>query len=593
MPKSRPLVPFLLCAFAGGCAGAVDDPPAADIPTGEVTGALDLSGYKNAGQVICDLMNSLPGGNIAGVGIDKPTCSFTNYDNFYYLGSYYRPLTLPGQPAPPPPSQRAPAMADALFCALKDSAGALADGTFGTPVGRFGIKSRIDVPKFDAAARQVVGQRIGTLYLFGVGMDIEDQDYVVRFPTERTTSTGPILVLPHTGYYMDLQSAATTWRLGGSGTIGLFNLTLNFGQSGYFGAMNNDAFSATPQTPDNHYDDQLSWSHWVSTCSSCRAAGSLFCDCPTASDTAAHNQFASWSDAQWRNLGDGTLPYWGASGGVAGNFVYRDSSKNWTMLGRSSGSGIGAGQPDGEPSWDVLKNPSTSLDFTFALDYEIISLSLRLGVDFKSGMDLTQSSHYENEFKDHYADVATSLDAQSGATLDVRLVIRNPFPFGPDYLVDETFNVLRPTTNNANGHVTAASIAYDFTNGFPYSTYSTAATGRQANAQAAHDACVAVPARNNPPTTPGSPEALAQAAANAAQGQMWPCHVKMCNPTGNTLGGTLQTCEWNKTTKKLDCVQTTQPCGVCTAGSADLCLADGTVIPATSHGTSRGPCEIK
>src|SRR5215831_4486319 len=98
MRKTRPLLPFVLCAFAGGCAGGtVDQAPAADdAPTGEVAGAIDLSNYKNAGEVICDIMNNLPGGNIAGVGINKPTCSFTNFDNFYYLGSYYHQLLLGG-----------------------------------------------------------------------------------------------------------------------------------------------------------------------------------------------------------------------------------------------------------------------------------------------------------------------------------------------------------------------------------------------------------------------------------------------------------------------------------------------------------------
>jgi hypothetical protein len=592
MQTTRPssFLVTLLLAFAGGCAGTVDGAAATDDPNGgEVAANLDLTGYKNAGQVVCDIMNSLPGGNIAGVGIDKPTCSFTNYDNLYYLGSLSQPISFGGPP--PAVSHRAPAMSDALFCALKDSAGAVADGTFGTPVGRFGIKSRIDVPKFDAGARQVVGQRLGTLFLFGKGIDIEDQDYVVSFPTER--ATGGALLIPHTGYYMDLQSAATTWRLGGSGTVGLFTLSLSFGQNGYFSSMNNDAFALSPRDGNNHADDLLSWTHWQSSCNSCIAAGSAFCDCPGSGDIAQHNQFAGWSDAQFRNLGDGTLPYWGPAGGVSGNYVYRDASKNWTMFGRSSGSGISAGQADAEPSFDVLHNPSTDFHFTFALDYEIIALSLALGVDFKSGMDLTQSSHFENEFKNHYADVATTLDAQSGATLDARLVIRNPFPFGPDYLVDETFHVLNPTTHNANGHVTAASISYDFTDGFPYHAYSGAAVGTAPNAQAAHDACVAVAPRNNPPTTPGSPEALAQQAAAAAADAMWPCHVRICKPTGSTFSGTLQTCEWNHATKKLDCVQTTQPCGVCQAAKADLCLADGSVMPAPNQGTTRGVCAIK
>lgn len=578
----------LLAGSLTGCAGSVDTVPADD-KSGEAVGALDLSNYKSAGQVVCDIMNALPATNIAGVGIDKPTCSFTNYDNLYYLGTYGRPIFT--QPSSPPQSTRAQAMSDALFCALKDSAGTVADGTVGSPVGRFGMESRIAVPKYDPVARQVVGQRLGKLYLFGVGMDIEDQDYVATFPAERANE-GRFVFALHTGYYMDLQSSTTTWRLGGRGTTGLFTLSLDFGQNGYFSSMNNNAIALNPHDGNNHTDNVLSWDHWNQTCNACRAAGSLFCDCPGSGDVAQHNAFASWTDDNYRNLSDGTLPYWGTQGGVSGNYVYRNSSRNWTQLGfANGGTGIQFDPSDADPSHDAVHNPSTDLHFGFALDYDIIDLSLTLHVGFRSGMELTQSDHFSNEFKNHYADVATKLDAESEADLLARLVIKNPFPFGPDYLVDESFNVFDPQRKVADSN--GASISFDYGQGFPFSSYVTPTTQPYGlpNAQAAHDACVAVPAANNPPVSPGSPDGLLSQAAAAAQANMWPCHVKLCKASGDGYRvGTLETCEWNKSTKKLDCTATTTPCSVCSDSRADLCFADGTYKPSPVSGTQHGYC---
>src|SRR5262249_7650287 len=145
------------------------------------------------------------------------------------------------------PSQRAQAMSDALFCALKDSNHAVADATVNTGVGKFGMQSRIQVPKYDASARQVVGQRLGKLYLFGVGFDIEDQDYVAKFPTE-ASNVG--MFTHRTGYYMDLQTSTTQWELGGSGIVGPFTLSLAFGQDPFFRSMQNNAIAF--QSLNNH-----------------------------------------------------------------------------------------------------------------------------------------------------------------------------------------------------------------------------------------------------------------------------------------------------------------------------------------------------
>lgn len=574
--------PLLLSlAAVPGC--GVPEPESAapdEAPVAARASALDLQNYKSVGQVICDLIDNLPGGNIVGIHIEPPHCTFYNYDNLYYLGSYL-PSTH-GQS-----SRRATAMSDALFCALKDADGAIADGTVHTGVGRFGMLSRIEVPKKDAAARQLVGQRIGTLYAFGVGMDINNQDFVVSFPTEKTPK---LFADPAgaTGYYMAVKSSTTSWGLAGSAVVGLFTLALDFGQDGYFRSLQNNAFALS--SPNNHgrsdpanvANPRFSWNAVYGGCAACRTGGASFCTCPSDADVAQHNAYLNWTDDMYRNLGDGKLPYVGPTGGVSGRYVYQEPSLNWTQLGFTSG-----GQIDGDP--DNSKHDSTHLKFTVKLDYEIISLGVTLGVGFRSGMELSQSSYFAHEFGEHYATVKTTLEAQSNAWMNVHLVIRNPFPFGPDYLIDETFDIFNVSTPN---HPTEASrIEYDYAQGFPFHVYSSVATGNRP-AQAGHDACVAVPVQDKPLSPPGSPAAFVARVRDAAQDQLFPCHVRMCSVDRQPpTRGHVRKCEWNRATKRLACADTTESCDACQS-SADLCDAAGNVYRAKST-VSKVPCELR
>jgi hypothetical protein len=574
IPPSLVSIGLTTLALVGcGAQPAADEAAPADVAVQQ--SALDLSNYKSVGQVICDIVDNLPGGNIGGVNITPPSCTFTNYDNLYYFGSITNTFVI--GPGHTNPSQRPAAMADAVFCALKDADGASTDATAHTSLGRFGMASRISVWGKDPAARQVAGQRIGTLYVFGVPLDIDNEDFVAGFPIE--SFAGGLLSSRTNGYYMDLQTSTTQWHMGGSGVLGPFTLSLSFGQNGYFKSLENNGFAFTSKNnhggsdPGNAWNPQFSYDSWPASCNSCRASGAAFCDCPSQSDIAQHNKFVNWSDDQYRNLGDKTLPYFGAIGGVSGKSRYVDTSNNWTQLGFANG-----GSQASDPTHSANNNGdrSTYLDFSFGLDYSIISLDLELGVGFRSGMELTQGSYFANEFKDHYATVGVGLDAESRAKLDAHLVLRNPFPFGPDVLLDETFDIF----NAANTPPTtqAARLEYDYANGFPFSTYNTAATGNRTDAQAAHDACLAVPPAQRAPEQPGNPQSFLQGVTNAAQSNLFPCHVKICT-IGGANDGELETCEWDRTQKKLVCTQTTQPCD-CRANSADLCDAAGNVYTA-------------
>jgi hypothetical protein len=412
---------------------------------------------------------------------------------------------------------------------------------------------------------------------------------VVSFPTETVGS-----VLSRTnGYYMDLQTSTMAWNIAASGIIGLFTVSIDFGQDGFFKSLQNNAIAFKSldnhgqSDPANAASPQFLWDNVYASCDPCRMSGSFFCTCPSNADISQHNAHLGWTDDTYRNLGDQQLPYTGATGGVSGKYVYSDTSLNWSQLGYTKGGTI-AGDPDNSGA------RSTHFNLGIKLDYSIISLGLTLGVGFRSGMELVQGSYYANEFRDHWATVKTSLEAQSSANLTARLVIANPFkPFGPDNLVDESFDIFNEHTEN---HPTeAANIEYDYAQGFPFHYYKTAATGGQpVSAPEAHDACLAVPVQNNPLTPPASPEDFVHQVNDAAKYQIFPCHVKMCSidGPGTQYRGHLRTCEWNRGTQHLDCVDTGQVCTTCSDSSADLCDAQGHVYHPKLASHPGLPCQI-
>jgi hypothetical protein len=542
----------------------------------------------SASRALCDLLKEIPAFSVGAVKIDKPTCSYTDFDNLYYLGSITTSLILPlpGGHTPPvrpaPQPQRPAAMADALYCALQGADGATADGTFGTAVGTFGVQSRLAVTTKDAPGRHVAAQRLGRLFAFGVGMDLESQDVNATFPIE---SAGATVFLRQAGYYMDLTTSTAAWQMGGGGTIPVvppLSLHLQFGQSGNFGGENNDAIAFSPRAGANQPNPDLSWQHLVDGCNACRAGGAVFCDCPSAAETTAHNQTANFTDAQYRNLSDRVLPYVAQTGGVTGNYVYRDASKNWFHFGQPDGAITGPQDPVGKG------HPTTNFDLQFGLDYDIIALILDLGVDYRSGFELVQGSEFENEFKNHYATVGTALDAEGHAKLGAHLIVRNPFPFGPSVLIDETFSIFE---NSHASHTQPSAVRYDYAQGYPFATYATPA-GPAGNAEAARMACLAAPPVHNPPVAPQSPQQFVQMAANEAHQQLYPCHVKLCAPQPNVeYYGKERDCEWNRQAQRLDCRDTGVSCRLCQQ-SVELCDAAGNVYQPLA--TARiFPCPIQ
>jgi hypothetical protein len=531
--------------------------------------------FESAGHVLCDVINQVPSFSVGDVNIDKPTCNWTDYDNLYYLGSIPHSIFI--QPGQPQPSQKPDAMTKALYCALRDADGAQADGTVSTGVGRFGMLSKLAMTTKDPVGQRIVGQRLGVLYLFGIPITLDSQDISATFPTENTSG----LWWHSTGYYMDLQSSTTSWHIGGGGVLPVvppLTLHISFDENGNFQSLDYDGIAWSPRTSTNGPNPAFAWQPWVDSCNACRANGGLFCDCPQQADWDQHNAFANWTDGQYRNLSDHIIPY-GGTAGVTGNYVYRyETSRNWFQFGKPDG----ALTNDRDPSYGGSNfSPTTHLEFDFGLDYDIIALELNLGVGFRSGMEMTQGQYYVNEFRNHYADVQTHLDAQSGANLDAHLKIANPFPFGPDYLVDETFNIFNTSHED---HKAPTNIAYDDANGYPFYTYME--NGTFLNPQTSLDACMSAPPVTNPPVPPTNPQTGLTQAVNQAKQNLFPCHVVLCKPASQGAQyGTVRNCEWDLLRQRLACTDTNTTCDMCRQ-SAQLCDSSGNVyIPSliTEH----------
>ena len=459
---------------------------------------------EDAAQVICSIINDIPSMSIGDVNISAGACTTHQYQNLYYLGSD----SYSGRLAGPAPPARAQAMTDALYCALSGSNGATANGTIsGGGLGSFGMSSRIVVSQSNPSTMQVSGQRIGTLWAFGAGLDIEDQDYVVQFPTE-TQAQGLIHTSGGTtGRYMNLQTSTVGWSIGGSGSLPPFTLGLSFGQNPYFQSMNDNLVAILGDAYSNAANPALSWSAWTGMCS--QTCTSFICySCPDAAETAQYQAFASYTAAQYDNLTDGVLPYVGDTGGISGNYVYANSSLNWTMFGPAPGGLVPNYETiygpvvAGDPTNTVMSNPSTYIKFDFGLDYDIISLMLNLDIDFASGMELTQGEIPSDDTAPAEATVVNKLSAESGVSLTANLSIANPFGFGPNPLLQETFTLFDP--NPAAQTTTAASMEYDETMGFPFYGY-TSASGTASNPVTAEQACLAAPVVNNASVTPRAP----------------------------------------------------------------------------------------
>lgn len=357
-----------------------------------------------------------------------------------------------------------------------------------------------------------------------------------------------------------------------------FTFGLSFGQNGFFKSWNNNLFDSSGTSQANTPNTNYTWQTWDSACTACKVEGNLICDCPTSADLAQYDAFEAWSGSQYANLDDHVLPYPGNQGGVSGNYVYKLPSNNWTELGPSFG-----GVADQDDTHATTTSPSTHINFSFGLDYDIVSLDAILGLQFLSAMELTQGQATWNEAV-RANTVTTMLDAGTGATLDIKLTLANPFPFGPNPLLSADFSILNQSNASKQTHVTATSLEYNTVDGTPVYEYQTQAVGNE-NAPAAEAACLAAPAQNGNMTTPKSPQSWVQQVTSAAQGALYPCNIDLCNPSSaSSATGTLDKCTWNALTKKITCASTGQACSIC-QDSIELCSKD----PATGVVTTYAP----
>jgi hypothetical protein len=559
-PSSTALIAFALTL--GACqAGA---------PSDEDTSALrpivrppPLPPDPNPGPVnapapdLCSIVNTLKGGSFGGFSLDAG-CSTASYDDLYYFGSTSHHFTLTGgeQTGPRTPE----AMADALFCVLGSSEGPTADALQPTSVGRFGYSTSFHVTSRDPVQRHVAGQRVASVYLFGAPFVLEAQDFDASFPTEAESSSLP--GFGSTGYYMNVKSSSTNWWVKGSGSVPGTPLTVSagFSQSDPFRALQNNAISLRDTDPmASTVPSSYLWDNVFNS-------GGMFHLTPTPAEVASHNADLNWSDADYRNLTDGRLPYDGAYGGATGTYAFLDPSNAYYRLGYP---GASATLANGGPA-------SPELTLGFALSFDIIQLGLNLDVKLRSGFELDQGQDggVDRE-QTKRGTVATAIDAESNTSLKGELILHDPTGWF-DPLLDETFNVIDPLELGP-AHTPLASAEYDLSNGFPFSSYQSASSGAAADPQAAIQSCLAAPPASAPPVTPDNPKHIMQRAEDLAGQWLYPCNVQMCRHDTSSLW----TCTWNAQTKKLDCADTHQPCSNACFAQADLCDTTGNVYHPT------------
>lgn len=543
---SRSLLPIpalLLAACAGGVASNGDN--------GESAQGL------SAGETFCQILNALPGRKVGDVTIDKPDCGYINYDrNLFYLGSD-RWSRLRGTP---PTDRTAEATAQALMCALDAADGHTAAVTVPAgALGRFGFDTAVEIGSFDAGARTVSGQRLGRVWLFGVPLAFDTQDFTGHFPIERDGGGGGIFhAYSNHGYYMELASSRSNWSIGGSALVDFpppIEFALKLSHGGNYLSYQNDALDwrhTDFNDSDGNYvaNPSLSYDRWANTCT----CSFWSCDCPTAADQQAHANIFDYA-----NVSDGQLPWTGYTSGVIGPYAYRSPQRNWWHFGFANASGGIAGEPD------QSGGDSMHLMFYAGLRYDIVLVKLQIDAGFSGGFGLFQ---YDAPNDGHATvEVGTHLEASAHAGVTAHVVIDNPFPLGPNPLVDADFTVLPTQTAQAADYPPRTSfVNYQ---GLPNATLAS---------------CMSRPIAHDitPPTNPadGLNNVL-----TAAQGQLYPCDVQLCKPSSdNPAAGTTQQCTWNASANRMSCIDTNQPCRTCGGTTIQLCDAQGNRMP-RSHVT--------
>lgn len=524
-----------------------------------------------------------------------PKCENDSGSELSYLGST-APASFSGSVSR--------VLAQTLYCSLTGSDNATALGTIDTAVGKFGIESKMNVYKRDSKALTLSAQRVGKLYAFGVGLDLENQDFQWNFASEgqpqqsvKKTNGQSVTIPAHTGQYAKMATQGHPWRIDASATFPIgpvgMSIGLAFGSPRVnasnlqfpFDAADTRAYTMVA-TGSSAAVRRASWDTFIAACNDCKSKPptGVPCDCPTAAEQAQHDRVCSSSgctDSFYNNLADGRLPHEGRRG-ASGPFwdAGKATDSDWWHFGKPGAGAAISYRAAGEPVFSVKTDASgatTGLDLSVGAKFDVgvadIGLTVHMANDYQNGIAVRQYRVPFGDVNPLVQQTEVGIDASSATGVDARVVLNVDIPFvGTTTMLDETFDIVtRSSTFKASKPNIASKVVWDYTGETPtiYKYYKN-------GVDSSWSSCLSAPTVSEPPIEVRDPKEFVAAIKAAIPTKLYLCNVKMC--VKDTVAGAphVKTCTWNKTTKKLVCTNSTASCS-CADNAADLCDASGKV----------------
>jgi hypothetical protein len=506
--------------------------------------------------------------------------------------------------------------AKSLFCALKGADDQTAPATWPTGVGTFGTSTKVNIYKSDPAAMTLSGQRVATLYAFGVGLRIDNQTFGWSFPTEAQPSQqvlvrvsnplgGPITLpstLPEqTGQYARGTTTFWDWNVKGNvsfpiGPLGV-QLDVTFDNSPIFRTAARRGYQMEGITGSLADQRDSSWSQYITACRECQAQQSsgsgvvVPCNCPTSAESTQASRLCGdelCTPEDYESLSDGRVPhenrrgaaypFWDAGAQNMSDFWHYGRPGEGTR----AASNLSAAD---EPIFSIAdpadaKNATTALDINLGFKYDVgiaaVNLSVHMDNDWRSGVAL-------RTYREPWADVSgqervteIGLDAEAAVGVNARLVINADLPFvGGVIVLDETFDIIKRTTRQSSDKIPGLVLWDEATDGT-----GKLITYRAKGQSSTFDSCLQVPAVDEAPIESTTPQDFVNQLSDKVPEQLFPCNVTICAPLpvpGMPLSK--RSCTWDKATKSLKCSIVSNSCS-CLDNNADLCDAAGNVYKA-------------
>jgi len=590
----------LLALAAGACSGGGIEGEGAASDSDS-----DSDGVGVVGSAINKIASVAMAGSNFGVSVG---CGDDDAKSTAYLGSSTKAAWA---------TSNTVAESQALYCAIQATDGHNAVAQIDTPLGKFGMQSRIAVLTADPANLHVTGQRVGQLVAFDQYLDTESQTFDFDSPTEWQSARAVIAKrrdaypLPAKTYYQNIPaqrgqySVFTTsghhFNLHADAEFpiaGPFNGTvfLDFQNRTPYDGHNAFAYAMTPQASSSagyvfeqpSEDARRDSFHALQAeCKVCRnsipeggldTCGSVCPDSKMFEDhfrTCGTSQgFAACTDDYYSNLTDGRLPYEG-NYGASGPYVDTGVPNNWWHIGSPKNSQLVANVP-GEPVFSLLSgdsnlsSPTTHLGFGFGVNASVkifkIALGLDAAFDFRDGLAIRENQTIDPDSHPAVLNhVQTWIDSEARARINASANVKAHLPwFGDVTLINEQYNIIDKSvrsSSNAPRYQSSASWSDGDVSGV--TSY------KVGGVETDLGSCLNVAPTSKPEIEVGNPSEVAGKIMDKAHSRIVPCDIVICDPTT----GTRNDCSWNSTSNSMSCTDSGASCN-CTDTHMNMCAVD-------------------